>query len=295
MSFDVARAALLEVYAAHKYGAIDLGILPRGSLMIENSDDMLINQSIITEISCLLETTEPKDDKIDEVYKIRTLIVAAVFSRNSPYREVRAVFDNNDDIDTPCGTIRAYVIGIFWAAGLAAINTFYAPRNPSISLSVYIAQMFAYPMGRLCAATLPTKLFLQDTRFAFTLNPGPFTIKEHILITIMSNIISNNGTYIPSILFTQYLPMFLGNSWAGNWGFQLCLMLCSQICGFGLCGMARRFIVYPVQMIFYGTLGQAALVKALHNEEHGHVNGWKISRFNLFFVAFGIMFWYVAY
>ncbi|EME78963.1 uncharacterized protein MYCFIDRAFT_143283 [Pseudocercospora fijiensis CIRAD86] len=246
----------------------------------------------MAEIDHLLDATEPSNKPIEDSLKTRTILVAAVFARNSPYREVRSVFNNHDNTDTPCGTIRAYVIGIMWAAGLAALNTFYAPRNPSISLSVYIAQIFAYPMGRFCAATLPTRVFLPDTKYAFTLNPGPFNVKEHMLITIMADITTLNVFAIPQIIFALHLPMFLDRPWAGKWGFQLCLLLCAQVCGFSLCGLTRRFIIYPVQMIFYSSLGEAALIKALHNEDTGPVGGWKISRFSAFFITFGAMFCY---
>lgn len=47
---------------------------------------------------------------------------AALITNNSPYAEVRAVVDNKDDPSLPCGTIRAWTIGIFFSVFLAFVN-----------------------------------------------------------------------------------------------------------------------------------------------------------------------------
>ncbi|UKZ81465.1 hypothetical protein TrVFT333_009237 [Trichoderma virens FT-333] len=260
--------------------------------LIEHGDDMLIQQSFTDSVKELVEHLSVYEDKMDPAVEVEARLVAAVFHGNSVYREIRATFSNVDDPDTPCGTVRAWVIGLVWAAGLAGLNQFFAPRNPTLTVSVYIAQLFCFPMGRFCAATLPTTVFLRGTRFEFSLNPGPFSIKEHMLITIMANASSGSVNFITPLFFDQYLPMFLGQSWAGTWPYQICAMLALQITGFGLAGMIRRFLIYPPQMIWYFTLSQAALNNALHSQSDSRVHGWKISRFNFFFVACGLMFLY---
>lgn len=111
------------------------------------------------------------------------------------------------------------------------------------------------------------------------------------------------------LIFVQKLPVFFDQEWAGSWvgpsvltlpivsnkceqGYQLCLVLSTQFLGYSLAGICRRYLVYPPQMIWYYTLSQGALNKALHNTGNYTANGWKISRFNFFFVASGAMFWY---
>src|ERR1700693_129528 len=46
-----------------------------------------------------------------------------------------------------------------------------------------LAQLLSFPMGRLWAAVVPNV-----TIFGVHLNPGPFTIKEHVLLTIMATV-----------------------------------------------------------------------------------------------------------
>ena len=48
------------------------------------------------------------------------------------------------------------------------------------------------PIGKIMAAYLPRKsVRVPGTRWSFSLNPGPFNLKEHVLITIFANSGSN--------------------------------------------------------------------------------------------------------
>ena len=46
-----------------------------------------------------------------------------------------------------------------------------------------VAQLLSFPMGRLWAYAMPNYRL-----FGTQLNPGPFTIKEHVLVTIMASV-----------------------------------------------------------------------------------------------------------
>ena len=105
---------------------------------------------------------------------------AALITVNSPYAEVRAVVDNHDDETTPCGTLRAWAIGIWFVVILAFINQLFSIRQPAITVQANVAQLLAYPLGKAC------ERFLPDIGFTFwgvrhSLNPGPFTKKEQML------------------------------------------------------------------------------------------------------------------
>lgn len=135
-------------------------------------------------------------------------MTAAVLSSDSAYREVRSAFRPDDDPSIPAGTVRAWVIGewfdtrvnfalinvqligLLWAVGIAAINQFFHPRAPAIVVGVSLAQLLAMPMGKLAEKILPDRIWLKGTRFEFNLNPGPWSLKEQTLITIMSNVTS---------------------------------------------------------------------------------------------------------
>ena len=60
-------------------------------------------------------------------------------------------------------------------------------RTPSISVSTLIAQLVAYPIGNMWGNYMPNRTF-RTFGIEWALNPGPLTIKEHTLITIMANV-----------------------------------------------------------------------------------------------------------
>lgn len=66
------------------------------------------------------------------------------------------------------------------------INQFFSVRQPGITVSANVAQLLAFPVGKLLEAALPSRRF---TTFGYrwSLNPGKFNLKEHMVITIMAN------------------------------------------------------------------------------------------------------------
>lgn len=54
-------------------------------------------------------------------------------------------------------------------------------------------QIAVLPIGKFMAATLPTKEY-NFVGWRFTLNPGPFNMKEHVIIAISANCgVSSSG------------------------------------------------------------------------------------------------------
>ncbi|KAG6875988.1 hypothetical protein C0992_001531, partial [Termitomyces sp. T32_za158] len=97
---------------------------------------------------------------------------------DSPYPEVRSAVANTDDPDMPVSTLRAWFIGILWAVLIPGVNQFFFFRFPSVTVTGIVAQLLSFPIGRAVAAWVP-----DWTIFGIRLNPGPFTVKEHVLIT----------------------------------------------------------------------------------------------------------------
>jgi len=140
----------------------------------------------------------------DIIYEMK--LEAAMIRNNSPYAEVRAVVDNHDDPNIPCSTIRAWVIGLVFSAILGFINQLFSIRQPAITVMANVAQLLAFPFGKLMEKTLPDwGITLFGVRHS--LNPGPFSKKEHMLITIMANV-AYNIPYTNYIIWSQYLPQY---------------------------------------------------------------------------------------
>lgn len=56
------------------------------------------------------------------------------------------------------------------------------------------AQIEVVPLGHLMASTITDRVFFKATPYEFSLNPGPFNVKEHVLITIFAN--SGAGSFL---------------------------------------------------------------------------------------------------
>lgn len=70
--------------------------------------------------------------------------------------------------------------------------------------------------------------------------------------------------------------------------FDLVLVLATQVTGFGLAGVCRRFLVWPASMVWPQNLVACTLLNTLHAEEDEEGSG--ISRFKYFMYLFGAVF-----
>lgn len=117
---------------------------------------------------------------------------------DSPIEQVRLTVPITDDPTLPCLTFRTWFLGIISCSVLAFLNQFFGYRQNPLYISSVSAQILVLPIGRLMAATLPTKP-IRVFRWSFSLNPGPFNLKEHVLITIFANS-GSNSVYAVSII-----------------------------------------------------------------------------------------------
>ncbi|CAL5369079.1 unnamed protein product [Camellia sinensis] len=116
-------------------------------------------------------------------------------------------------------------------------------------------------------------------KFEFTLNPGPFNVKEHVLITIFANSGAGN-------VFAVYMVSAVKVFYRKNLTFlvSLFVVITTQVLGFGWAGMFRRYLVEPARMWWPANLVQVSLFRALHEKEERHKGG--LTRNQFFLIAF---------
>ncbi|KAH7413044.1 small oligopeptide transporter-like protein [Cadophora sp. MPI-SDFR-AT-0126] len=178
---------------------------------------------------------------------------------DSPYPEVRAAVHNYDE-DVPCNTIRAWTLGLTLVFVGASMNTLFSLRAPSIGLGALVAQIIAWPLGHGWAKVMPSRQF---TTFGlkWSLNPGPFNIKEHSIIVVMASV-SFSAAYATDIILAQIA------FYKQDFGilFQLMLTISTQSIGYGIAGVLRRYLVYPAAMIWPGNLVSVTLMNAMYEK-----------------------------
>lgn len=131
--------------------------------------------------------------------------------------EVELTVPKTDDPTLPVLTFRMWVLGLGSCVILSFVNQFFWYRQMPLTITGISAQIAVLPLGHLMARVLPTRKFLEGSKWEFCMNPGPFNVKEHVLITIFAN--SGAGTvYATHILSAiklyykrslPFLPAFL--------------------------------------------------------------------------------------
>ncbi|KAF4622117.1 hypothetical protein D9613_009302 [Agrocybe pediades] len=208
-----------------------------------------------------------------------------VLEDDSPYPEVRSAVANTDDPDIPASTLRAWVLGIIWAIIIPGLNQFFFFRYPSVTVTGIVAQLLIFPMGRLWARLVPNVKI-----FGIHLNPGPFTIKEHVLSTIMASV-GATSAYATDIVAVQ--RVYYNQTY--NFSYQWMVVMSTQLIGFSIGGIARRFLVQPPSMIWPANLVTCALFNTLHAQTYAGIgNRGGLSRERFFFYAFAASaIWYL--
>lgn len=224
--------------------------------------------------------------------------------------EVRAVVPTIDDPEESCETFRSYFLGCIVTIVGTALNCWFGARQPGIYLSPLLAQFVVHPVGMAMAKFLPRRHFHFGEGRSFTFNPGPWTVKEHTIVTMMATVSFPTATAIDIILATK-LPIFFNDpELGGNLGYQFLIVLSTQFLGFGLAGMAREYLVYPSSMIWPLNLAKISLFNALHRrhfDESGEVHvtqtgpdppvhGWKVTafRFCLYATAGSFLWFFIS-
>lgn len=220
---------------------------------------------------------------------------------NSAYPEVRAVVDPTDDPTLPVATFRVLLLGTIFTVLGTAIQQFFSFRMPAINITTYVIQLLSMPLGVGMAKWLPRQT-LTIKNWTFSLNPGRFNEKEHLLIAIMANVAFAgymHGAYIASPVQVLSLDLFYGEKVLSNSSaWQITTFIATQMLGYGCAGISRRFLVSPPSMIWPRPLASIALTKALHKDDadkdaQNAANGWTISRYRFFLICFWAMFvWY---
>ncbi|KAG6000312.1 hypothetical protein E4U54_001466 [Claviceps lovelessii] len=215
----------------------------------------------------------------------------ALAQEDSPYLEVRSSVPPSDNPDMPVNTVRAWLLGIVLCTITAACNVMLSMHRSSASISSTVVQLVAYPMGTLMesrslgvglANVLPNKEH-RVLGFTFNLNPGPFNVKEHTIITMMTAA-GSTFSFAIDILLAQEL--FYRQRF--GWGFQILLVISTQAMGFGAAGIARRYLVWPSSMVWPANLVTCTIMHSLHNHASSDMpqpNGWRISRYRFFVIV----------
>ena len=178
----------------------------------------------------------------------------AVEEEDSPYPEVRASVTNVDDPEMPALALRMWVIGLVLCMIGSGLGVFFNFCQPAAQVIRLVLVLVSYPVGKVAAYSLlmttfrsrlpipwPVRFGGQGWRgieYSFSLNPGPWNIKEHVLVYIMANVAVGNPYALNAIIVVEVFYNIRHSFW-----FNLVTVLATQLTGFGLAGLYWRFLV----------------------------------------------------
>lgn len=171
---------------------------------------------------------------------------------------------------------------------LASLNIMGAFRDIPLIIPTSLASLISYPIGIFFANTLPNiKLW-----WGIPLNPGPFSVKEHVLIYVIANAAGGKPYGLNNVISQR---LIFGDRNV-HWFNSLLFVFSTQLLGYGISGLYRRFLVRPTAMLWPTALAQVAFFNAFHEkQELDEINdGYKtrFTRYQTFWIAFCAMFLY---
>ncbi|KAK9667974.1 hypothetical protein RND81_13G025200 [Saponaria officinalis] len=198
---------------------------------------------------------------------------------DNPIEEVRLTVPITDDPSLPALTFRAWLLGLASCVLLSFVNQYFGFRETPIYVSSLVAQIATLPLGRLMAATLPTKYYrVPFTKWRFTFNPGPFNLKEHVLITIFAGS-AGGGVYANHIivsvkaLYKRSINIFAA----------MLLAQTTQLLGYGWAGLFKKYLVESPYMWWPANLVQVSLFRTLHEKDKRQ--RWSVNRIQFFLIT----------
>ncbi|KAJ5539223.1 Oligopeptide transporter OPT superfamily [Penicillium frequentans] len=200
--------------------------------------------------------------------------------------QVRQIINLTDDPTLPTITFRYFVLSALFVIPGAFLSQMSHFRTTSAPYSVFFVQIACHYVGHFLAKILPAwTVRLPGTRWSFNLNPGPWSIKEHVLITVTA---ASGATYN-----LAYAPIVLAELWYGtriNPAVAIFFMLAIVWTGYSFAALARQILLPDPEYIWPQALMQTTLFETFRKTDTASPVARR--QMKVFFLAFlGMTLW----
>ncbi|KAF7536567.1 hypothetical protein G7054_g4406 [Neopestalotiopsis clavispora] len=178
---------------------------------------------------------------------------------------VRTVVGFEDDPTLPVITFRSVLLSAIFCIIGSFVSQLSYFRTTTAPFPVFFVILASATLGRLLARLLPNYT-VPLGRWSFSLNPGPFSIKEHAIIGIAANAGSQGqwATYLPTnaalyygITMNPAVALFFG------WG--------ASLLGFSFAAMVRKILIDDPEFIFPLSMQQVTLYRSMQGKTELHM------------------------
>ncbi|KAG6860897.1 hypothetical protein C0995_006336 [Termitomyces sp. Mi166 len=200
-----------------------------------------------------------------------------------------------DDPTLPIFTFRMWFLGLGLSCFGAVLGQIFYFRPQTVLVSRLFLMIISYLLGKLLEEIIPgpsasAKIKMPDNHFWRFMNHGPFNIKEHVAITIMSSTASSSATAI-SIFAAQDLYYNV----RPNVAVGIFTLIGSQLIGYGTAGIMRSFLVYPTFAVYPQLMPNIQLFETLHRGQEAVMQKKRLKFFWIIFIAIFIWEWFPEY
>lgn len=171
---------------------------------------------------------------------------------------VRRLVSLTDDTKLPTLTFRYFLLSFLFVtpgAFLAQMSYFRTTQAP---YSVFFVQIASHYVGLWLARVLPDRVIrIPFTKYSFNMNPGPWSIKEHVLVTITAaSGATSNMAFTPLTMGEIYYKQRVQPAAA------LAFMFAVVWNGMAFTSFCRTLLLYEPQNIWPQALMQTTLFEA---------------------------------
>jgi hypothetical protein len=156
---------------------------------------------------------------------------------------VRRIVSFEDDPTLPTLTFRYFVLTLLFVIPGAFLSQMSHYRTNYAPYSIFFVQICSNYLGQWMAAVLPpVQVKIPFTGLGFNLNPGPFSVKEHVLITISA---ASGATYNLAFMPVSIASLFFNETI--NPAIAIFFMWSVVITGYSFAAISRQFLLYDPQ------------------------------------------------
>lgn len=200
--------------------------------------------------------------------------------------QVRQLVNLTDDPTLPTITFRYFVLAAIFVIPGAFLSQMSYFRTTKAPYSVFFVQIACHYAGHFLARTLPAwNIRLPGTDWSFSLNPGPWSIKEHVLVTVTA---ASGATYN-----LGYAPIVLAELWYGERiqpAVAIFFMWAIVWTGYAFAALARQILLPDPEYIWPQALMQTTLFETFRKQDTSSPMARR--QMKIFFFAFlGMTLW----
>eukprot|EP01135_Chromosphaera_perkinsii_P000639 Nk52_evm6s147 gene=Nk52_evmTU6s147 len=161
--------------------------------------------------------------------------------------------------DAPILTFRVFLISSLLTYIVGYVNQIGSYRTVSFSIDTVVVFIVSFPLLKMISEKLPNYR-MNIGSMQFDLNPKPFNIREHLLISVISSDAAGSS-YVANTLYFMEYQLHDNLGWMGDF----LLIASTKLVGYGIAGVTFKLLIEPAMMVWPQAIYTAELFRMLHD------------------------------